>query len=142
MKWQQLWDTLHVGGAAVGAFLGWFLGGLEGAIYVLVAFSVLDYITCVSAAAVRKELSSETSAKGIVKKIVIFGLVGVGHLFDAYLLGDVTALRTALIFWYIGNGDISLLENTTYLGVPIPPITKDALLQIKKEGEKPNEEEK
>jgi toxin secretion/phage lysis holin len=133
---KQVWDTMHIIGAGVGAFLGYFLGGLDGALIVLIVFSSLDYITGVGAAAVKKELSSEIGARGIVKKMVIFCLVGVAHLLDLYILGGGSALRTALIFWYIGNEGISLLENASVLGVPLPEFLKQALIQIKNKGEK------
>jgi toxin secretion/phage lysis holin len=141
MKATAIWNALHGGLAAVGGFLGWYLGGFDGLLYVLIAFTVVDYITGVLSAFVRKELSSEIGAKGIVKKVFIFTLVGVANLLDDYLIGGGSALRTALIFWYIGNEGISLTENAVTLGVPVPTVLKDALKQIRNKGEKPDTKE-
>ncbi|GHV05921.1 holin [Clostridia bacterium] len=118
--------------AAVGGFLGWFLGGLDGFVYALIAFTVADYITGVMCAIVRKELSSEVGARGIFKKIMLFVIVGLAHLIDVYLLGDGTALRTAAIFFYISNEGISLLENAAIIGLPIPEKLREILSQINK----------
>ncbi|GHU89490.1 holin [Clostridia bacterium] len=122
--------------ATIGAFLGWFLGGLDGFIYALIAFTVADYITGVMCAVVTKTLSSEIGARGIFKKVVIFLLVGIGHLADVYLLGDGEALRTALIFFYISNEGISLIENAAIIGLPIPEKLKDILTQIRDKNNK------
>jgi len=132
---KQIWDYIHIAGAAVGGFLGWFLGGFDGALYALIACAVADYISGIACAFVKKELSSEIGAKGIAKKVVIFILVGIGHLLDTHLLGETQALRTALIFWYIGNEGISLIENAVILGVPVPDFLKNALIQIKNRSE-------
>ena len=83
--------------AAVGGFLGWFLGGLDGFLYALVAFVVIDYLTGVMVAIHNKELSSEVGFRGIAKKVLIFVLVGVGHIVDTYLIGNGSALRTAVL---------------------------------------------
>ncbi|GHV19040.1 holin [Clostridia bacterium] len=122
--------------AAVGGFLGWFLGGLDGFVYALIAFTVADYITGVMCAIVRKELSSEVGARGIFKKIMLFVIVGLAHLIDVYLLGDGTALRTAAIFFYISNEGISLLENAAIIGLPIPEKLREILSQIRNKGDK------
>ena len=139
---KQIWDYIHIAGAAVGGFLGWYLGGFDGALYALIACTVADYISGIACAFVKKELSSEIGAKGIAKKVVIFILVGIGHLLDTHLLGETQALRTALIFWYIGNEGISLIENAVILGVPVPDFLKNALIQIKNRSEnKPDRKE-
>ena len=132
---KQIWDYIHIAGAAVGGFLGWYLGGFDGALYALIACAVADYISGIACAFVKKELSSEIGAKGIAKKVVIFILVGIGHLLDTHLLGETQALRTALIFWYIGNEGISLIGNAVILGVPVPDFLKNALIQIKNRSE-------
>ncbi|GHV35014.1 hypothetical protein FACS18949_12130 [Clostridia bacterium] len=102
----------------------------------LIAFTVADYITGVMCAVVTKTLSSEVGARGIFKKVVIFLLVGIGHLADVYLLGDGEALRTALIFFYISNEGISLIENAAIIGLPIPEKLKDILTQIRDKNNK------
>ncbi len=127
---KTIWNGVQVGFAAVGGFLGWFLGGMDGFIYALIAFVVVDYLTGVMRAIIEKELSSRVGARGIFKKIVIFLLVGVAHLADVYLLGNGDALRTAVIFFYISNEGISLLENAAAIGLPVPGKMKDALAQL------------
>ena len=120
--------------AAVGGFLGWFLGGLDGFLYALVAFVVIDYLTGVMVAIHNKELSSEVGFRGIAKKVLIFALVGIGNIIDVNILQDGTAIRTAVIFFYISNEGISILENATVLGLPIPQKLKDILEQLQKRG--------
>ena len=133
---EKLWDWLQLAFAAIGGFVGWFVGGLDGLIYALIAFTTADYVTGFLAAVVRKELSSETGAKGIVKKVTIYIIIGIGHLTDIYMLGGGSALRTALIFFYAANELVSLIENSAVIGLPIPKVLKDALVQIKcKSGE-------
>jgi len=132
MKAETIWNAVQGGAAAVGAFIGWFVGGIDGALYALIAFTVADYITGVFAAFIRKELSSEVGAKGIIKKLTIYIIVGIGHLADVYLLGGGMALRTALVFFYAANELVSLIENSAVIGLPIPQVLKDALAQVKK----------
>jgi toxin secretion/phage lysis holin len=129
---KELWNWIQVGLAAVGGFLGWFLGGMDGFMYALIAFVVVDYLTGVMRAIIEKELSSRVGARGIIKKILIFLLVGVAHLTDMYLLGDGNALRTAVVFFYISNEGISLLENATAIGLPVPEKLKETLSQLHK----------
>jgi toxin secretion/phage lysis holin len=116
--------------AGLGAWLGWFLGGYDGFIYTLVALVTIDYITGVMRAFVEKQLSSEIGARGIVKKVLIFTLVGIGHTIDSQVLGGGNAIRTAVIFFYLSNEGISILENAAHIGLPIPEKLKNALKQL------------
>ena len=127
---KEVWIAIQVGLAGIGGFLGWFLGGMDGLIYALIGFVVCDYISGVLRAVVEKKLSSRIGAHGIIKKVVIFLIVGVAHLADVYLLHDGDALRTAVIFFYISNEGISLLENAAVIGLPVPTRLKDALAQL------------
>ena len=139
---EKLWDSLQVAVAAVGGFIGWFVGGLDGLLYALIAFTIADYVTGVLSAFIRKELSSDVGAKGIAKKATIYIIIGIGHLTDVYMLGGGSALRTALIFFYAANELVSLIENSAVIGLPIPKVLKDALAQIKnKSGENPESNE-
>lgn len=97
--------------AIIGGFLGWFLGGLDGFLYTLIAFVVIDYLTGIMCSIVDKTLSSEVGFKGLFRKVLIFAMVGIGHLLDSLILGDSSVLRTAVIFFYLSNEGISLLEN-------------------------------
>jgi len=125
--------------AAAGAAVGWFFGGLDGFFYALLALSVADYITGVMKAWLKKELSSAIGAKGIFQKVSIFILVGVVHVLDAEFLGHGDVLREAVIFFYIANEGLSVLENVVELGVPVPEFLKERLLQIHGSGEKGKE---
>jgi len=129
-----IWNWVQVALAAFGGFLGWFLGGFDGFLYALVALMVADYITGVMCAIVDKTLSSEVGFRGIFKKVLIFVLVGIGHIIDTHLIGDGSVLRTAIIFFYCSNEGVSMLENAARLGLPIPEKLKDILAQLHNKG--------
>lgn len=98
--------------AAVGGYIGYFLGGLDSFLYALIAFVVIDYLTGIMVAVLEKKLSSEVGFRGIFKKVLIFSLVAVAHIIDAELIRTGSAIRTAVIFFYLSNEGISILENT------------------------------
>ncbi len=127
------WNWLQIVFTAIGGGLGWFLGGLDGFMYALIAFVVIDYITGVMCAVLEKKLSSEVGARGIFKKVLIFALVGVGHIVDSRLIGTGDAIRTAVVFFYLSNEGISILENAGKIGLPIPEKLKSVLKQINQE---------
>jgi toxin secretion/phage lysis holin len=132
MEMKTAWIWTEGAAAAIGGLLGWYLGGLDGPLYALIAFIAADYATGVLLALSERRLSSEAGARGIGKKVAILALVGVGHLADAYLLGgDGAALRTAVVFFYLANEGLSLVENAAALGLPVPDALKGALAQIK-----------
>ena len=116
--------------SALGGGIGWFLGGLDGFLYALIAFVVIDYITGVMCAIVDKKLSSNVGFRGIFRKVLIFVMVGIGNLIDTQLIGSGEAMRTAVIFFYISNEGVSLLENAAHIGLPIPEKLKDVLAQL------------
>ena len=124
--------------AAIGLMLGRFLGGMDGLLYALIAFVVVDYITGVLVAIYQKQLSSAVGFKGIAKKLVIFMLVAVAHVLDANVMNMGSAMRTAVIFFYLSNEGISILENVTKMGLPMPQKLKDVMAQIQdiRKGEK------
>ena len=119
--------------SSIGGVLGVFLGGKDGLIYALLAFSVIDYVTGIMCAIDKKELSSSVGFKGIARKIIIFSLVGVANILDVYILGHVGVLRAAVIFFYLSNEGISILENTSKLGLPVPEKLQNILQQLNKE---------
>lgn len=121
--------------AALGGYIGWFLGGVDGFMYALITFVVIDYITGVMVAILEKQLSSAFGFKGIFKKVLIFTLVGVANIIDNYLIKNGSAIRTAVIFFYVSNEGISILENSAKVGLPIPKKLKDILKQLNKEDE-------
>ena len=127
---KTIWNWVQAAFATTGAFLGWFLGGLDGFLYALIAFVAIDYLTGVMCAIIDRKLSSEVGAKGIFKKGLIFMLVGVGHIIDSQVLGNGGAVRTAVIFFYLSNEGISILENAAHVGLPIPEKLKNVLEQL------------
>ena len=127
---KQIWNGIQVAFTALGGFLGWFLGGVDGFLYALIAFVVIDYITGVMCAIADKSLSSEVGFKGICRKVLIFLLVGIANVLDVQVIGTGSVLRTAVIFFYISNEGVSLLENAAHLGLPVPEKIKTVLEQL------------
>lgn len=127
---KEFWNTIQLIFTAIGGWLGWFLGGCDGLLYALIAFVVIDYITGVMCAISDKTLSSEVGFKGICRKVLIFLLVGIGHIVDMQVIGSGSVLRTAVIFFYISNEGVSLVENAAHLGLPIPAKLKAVLEQL------------
>ena len=136
---KEFWMTIQVVFAGIGGWLGWFLGGCDGLLYALLAFVVIDYITGIMCAVVDKKLSSEVGFKGIFKKVLIFALVGIGRILDTRVIGSGSVMRTAVIFFYLSNEGVSLLENAAYLGLPIPQKLKSVLEQLHDRSEKEDE---
>lgn len=106
------------------------LGGCDGLLYALLAFVAIDYVTGIMCAVVDRKLSSHIGFKGIFKKVLLFALVGVGHILDTQVIGTGSVLRTAVIFFYLSNEGVSMLENAAYLGLPIPAKLKSVLEQL------------
>ena len=138
---KSFWNSIQLVFTAVGGWLGYFLGGCDGLIYTLLAFVVLDYVTGIMCAIVDKRLSSQIGFKGLFKKVLIFALVGIGHLLDVQVLGADGVLRTAVIFFYLSNEGVSLIENAAHLGLPIPEKLKAVLEQLHDRAEKEDDHE-
>lgn len=130
---KDIFNTIQIIIAAVGGYIGYFLGGWDGFLYALVAFVVIDYLTGIMVAILEKRLSSEVGFRGIFKKVLIFSLVAVGHIVDSQLIQTGSAIRTAVIFFYLTNEGISILENTAKIGLPVPEKLKTVLEQLNKE---------
>ena len=133
---KEFWNTIQLAFAAVGGWLGWFLGGCDGLLYALIAFAVVDYITGVMCAVADHTLSSSVGFKGICRKVLIFTMVGIGHIIDTHVIGSGSVMRTAVIFFYLSNEGVSLLENAGHLGLPIPNKLKSVLEQLHDRAEK------
>ena len=127
---KEFWNTIQLIFSAVGGWLGYFLGGCDGLLYALTAFVVIDYVTGVMCAIINRELSSAVGFKGIFRKVLIFLLVGIANIIDVQVIGTGAVLRTAVIFFYISNEGVSLLENAGHLGLPIPEKIKTVLEQL------------
>lgn len=127
---KEFWNMIQLVITAIGGWLGYFLGGCDGLLIALVVFVVADYITGVMCAIADKKLSSEVGFRGICRKVLIFILVGIANILDVQVIGTGSVLRTAVIFFYISNEGVSLLENAGYLGLPIPEKLKLVLKQL------------
>ena len=127
---KEFWNTLQMVFAAIGGWLGYFLGGCDGLLIALVVFVVVDYITGVMCAIADHKLSSAVGFKGICRKVLIFLLVGIANILDVQVIGSGSVLRTAVIFFYISNEGVSLVENAAHLGLPVPDKLKDVLEQL------------
>ena len=140
---KEFWNTIQLIFTAVGGWLGWFLGGCDGLLYALLVFVALDYTTGIMCAVADHTLSSAVGFKGICRKVLIFALVGIGHVLDTQVIGTGSILRTAVVFFYLSNEGISLVENAAHLGLPVPEKLKLVLEQLhdrsKKEFDKTDE---
>ena len=124
---KEFWNMVQMVFAAVGGWLGYFLGGNDGLLIALVLFVAVDYLTGVMCAVSDKVLSSNVGFKGICRKVLIFLLVGIANILDVHVIGTGSVLRTAVIFFYISNEGVSLLENAAHLGLPVPGKIKAVL---------------
>ena len=125
-----IWAKLQMACAAVGGWIGYFMGGMDGMLIALIVFMVLDYITGLMCAVMDKKLSSTVGFRGICKKVLILMLVGVANIMDVHVIGTGSALRGAVICFYLSNEGLSLLENAGHIGLPIPEKLKDVLAQL------------
>lgn len=125
-----VWAKVQMAIAAIGGWLGYFLGGMDGLLTALIVFMAIDYVTGLMCAVVDKKLSSAIGFKGICKKVLIILLVGVAHIIDLHVVGTGSALRGAVVCFYLSNEGISMLENAAHLGLPIPEKLKTVLQQL------------
>lgn len=133
---KEFWNALQFIFAAIGGWLGWFLGGCDGLMYVMICFVIVDYITGVMCAIIDKKLSSQIGFKGICRKILIFVMIGIANVIDVNVIGTGNVLRTATLFFYISNEGVSLLENAAHIGLPVPAAIKEVLEQLHDRAEK------
>ena len=136
---KEFWSMVQIVFAGIGGWLGYFLGGCDGLVLALLLFVVMDYITGIMCAVADKKLSSEVGVKGICWKVLIFMLVGIANILDVQVIGTGSVLRTAVIFFYLSNEGISLLENAAHLGLPIPEKLKLVLEQLHERSEEEND---
>ena len=125
-----IWAKIQIAITAIGGWLGYFLGGLDGLMIALIVLMTLDYISGVMCAIIDKKLSSAVGFKGVCKKVFILMLVGVAHIIDLHVVGTGSALRGAVICFYMSNEGLSLLENAAHIGLPIPDKLRDILSQL------------
>ena len=127
---KELWNAMQFAFTVLGGWIGYFLGGCDGLIVALICFVAVDYITGLMCAVSDKKLSSKAGFKGICRKVLIFTLVGVANIIDIQIIHTGSVLRTAVIFFYLSNEGVSLLENAAHLGLPIPKKLKEVLEQL------------
>ena len=125
-----IWTKVQVAVAGIGGWLGYFLGGLDGLLIALLVCMALDYITGVMCAISDKKLSSAVGFRGICKKVLILLLVGLANIVDVHVVGTGSALRGAVVCFYLSNEGLSLLENAAHLGLPVPDKLKAILAQL------------
>ena len=131
-----IWTKLQIAITAIGGWLGYVLGGMDGLLIALVVFITIDYITGIMCAVIDKKLSSAVGAKGIFKKVLILMLVGIANVIDVHVVGTGSALRGATVCFYLSNEGLSILENTVHLGLPVPEKLKEVLSQLHNREEK------
>ena len=132
---KEFWNGIQLVFAVIGGWLGWFLGECDGLMYALIAFVIADYVTGVMCAVSDKRLSSEVGFKGIFRKVLIFVLVGMANILDMHVIGTGCVVRTAVLFFYISNEGVSVLENAGHLGLPVPARLLDVLEQLHEDAE-------
>ena len=125
-----IWTKLQMTFSIIGGWLGYFVGGVDGLLTALIIFMAIDYITGLMCAVADKKLSSAVGFKGICKKVLVILLVGVAHIVDLHVVGTGSALRSAVVCFYLSNEGVSLLENAAHLGLPVPDKLKTVLEQL------------
>ena len=125
-----VWAKVQMAFTAIGGWIGYFVGGVDGLMTALLIFMVLDYVTGLMCAIADKKLSSAVGFKGICKKVLIIMLVGVAHVVDLHVVGTGDALRSAVVCFYLSNEGVSMLKNAAHLGLPVPDKLKGILAQL------------
>ena len=134
-----IWTKIQIAVSAIGGWLGYFLGGVDGLMIALIVFMALDYLTGIMCAVLDKKLSSAIGFRGIFKKVLILMMVGIANIVDIHVVGTGSALRGAVICFYLSNEGLSLLENAAYIGLPVPERLKEVLAQLHNRDEKKND---
>ena len=127
---KEFWSLCQLVFTVTGGWLGYFLGGCDGLLFTLLIFVIADYVTGIMCAIGDKKLSSEVGFRGICKKVMIFILVGIAQMIDVNVIARGSVLRSAVIFFYLSNEGVSVLENAGHLGLPIPEKLMEVLEQL------------
>lgn len=120
---------------SLGGIIGFMYGEINGIFSALIFFMLIDYITGIICSIIDKKISSKIGFVGICKKMLTLIMVALGYLIDNYVLKDGDTIKTSLIFFYLSNEGISILENISYIGLPIPNKIKKFLFQLKEDDE-------
>ena len=117
--------------AGIGTFLTWLFGAWDIALMVLACFMVLDYLTGLIKAYLTKKLSSNIGLHGIARKSVILIVLIMSVMLDRILNSGTWVFRSLVCYFYIANEGLSILENCSAIGLPIPQKIQEALEQLK-----------
>ena len=112
----------------------YLVGGFDIAIQSLLIVIVIDYLTGIASAIYNKELSSKIGLKGILKKFCYLLVVALSVVIDK-LLGQGGLIRTLVIYFFVANDGLSIVENMAEMNIKLPKKLIDSLEQIKKKGE-------
>lgn len=126
---KELYCSIIAGATTACVFL---LGGFDVALQCLLVAIIIDYISGLAKAYITKTLSSQIGLKGIIKKVGVLLVVMLAVLIDR-VTGESGAIRTLVIYYFVANEGLSIIENLAQAGVPIPKVIKDALKALKKE---------
>ena len=121
---EKAWQTLCAVALAAGSFL---FGSPDGLLLTLLAFVLMDYATGLLAAVCARRVSSAVGFRGLLRKMLILAMVGMGHLLDTQLLHAQGLLRNAVIGFYLANEGLSILENAGRMGLPLPEKLRTVL---------------
>ena len=138
---ELVWTKIQTAVTMLGGMLGYFVGGWDGMLIALVVLMALDYVTGVICAIADHKLSSSVGFRGIFKKVFVLMLVGVANIVDVHVVGSGSALRAAVICFYLSNEGVSILENAAHIGLPIPEKLKVVLEQLHGRTDEKKEEE-
>lgn len=130
MDAKLIWAKIQTALTCVGGVLGMFLGGMDGLLIALMVLMAIDYVTGIACAIIEKKLSSVIGFKGLFKKVLILALVGVANVLDTKVLGSSGAIRGMVICFYVSNEGVSVIENATRIGLPVPEKLKEILAQL------------
>ena len=128
-------NQLKIFVAVLGVLFTWLFGAWDTPLIVLIIFMVIDYLTGLTKGYVNKDLSSNIGLKGIARKCVIFAILIVAVMLDRLLNTGNWVFRSLVCYFYIANEGISIMENASELGAPVPQKLKNALIQLREDKE-------
>lgn len=115
------------------SFLIYLIGGLDNLIISMIFVMGIDYVTGIISAIYNKKLSSKIGLRGIIKKFCYLCAVGLTVIIDN-ILGQNGLIRTMIIYFFVANDGLSIIENIAEMNVKLPQKLIDSLEQIKKKG--------
>lgn len=126
----NVFSVAKIAAGAIAAGLTWLFGPSKTVLIILLVMLAIDYLTGLCKAWANKELSSRIGARGIIKKVMVFAVLAVAAVVDKVIPLTNGAILSAVSSFYILNEALSILENAAAMGLPIPPIIRDALHQL------------